>query len=271
MALIHCQFFSETLDLSMAMNVIVPQPASSRQMGIASPERKKHYPALYLFHGLSEDHSIWCRRTSIERYAAMYNLIIVMPEVHRSWYTDINGGGKYWTFISEELPAIAEQFFAVSPCREDRFVAGLSMGGYGAFKLALRRPDKFSAAASLSGVLDICDYTIQQIDQGNEEILRIFGRSSAIVGSDNDLFNLVRKAKAGGPPLPKLFQWCGTEDFLYKSNCAFRDLITPLGFDYQYHEGPGTHDWSCFDREIQRVLKWLPLRSTPRPEDACLL
>lgn len=259
MALMHCQFFSETLGLSMAMNVIVPQSTGSGQIGMASPERKERYPALYLLHGLSDDHSIWCRRTSIERYAAACNLVIVMPEVHRSWYTDMDSGGKYWTFISEELPALAEQFFHLSPRREDRFAAGLSMGGYGAFKLALRRPDKFSAAASLSGALDISDRAIQQTAQGGAELLRIFGQPEAIAGSDNDLFALVLKAKGGVHPLPKLYQWCGTEDFLYKANCAFRDHITPLGFDYQYHEGPGTHDWSCWDREIQRVLEWLPL------------
>jgi S-formylglutathione hydrolase FrmB len=255
----HCQFFSETLGLSMAMNVIVPQATSSRQIGIASPERKQRYPALYLLHGLSDDHSTWCRRTSIERYAAAYNLVIVMPEVHRSFYTDMSDGGKYWTFISEELPALAEQFFLVSSRREDRFAAGLSMGGYGAFKLALRRPDQFSAAASLSGAPDISDYAIQEAAQGNEELLHIFGRPDTIAGSANDLFELALKAKAGVHPLPKLFQWCGTEDHLYKANCKFRDHITPLGFDYQYHEGPGAHDWSCWDREIQRVLKWLPL------------
>ena len=261
MALIHCQFISETLGLSMAMNVIVPQSTSS---GLA-PERQKRYPALYLLHGLSDDHSIWCRRTSIERYAVAYSMVVVMPEVHRSWYADMDSGGKYWSFISEELPALAEQFFPISPCREDRFAAGLSMGGYGAFKLALRRPDKFSAAASLSGALDLSGYAIQQAALGNVELLRIFGRSDAIAGSDNDLFELVRKAKGGVHPLPKLFQWCGTEDFLYKANCAFRDHITPLGFDYQYHEGPGAHDWLCWDREIQRVLKWLPLRVAALP------
>lgn len=261
MALAHCQFFSETLGLSMAMNVILPQPASARQIGIAAPDRKSRYPALYLLHGLSDDHSIWCRRTSIERYAAAYGLIIVMPEVHRSWYSDSPTRGNYWTFISDELPSIAEQFFPISPRREDRFAAGLSMGGYGAFKLALRRPDKFSAAASLSGCLDLANRANEQAVQGNDELVRLLGTSGTIAGSENDLFFLAAKTSTGKHPLPKLFQWCGTEDFLYKGNIDFRDHITPLGFDYQYHEGPGSHEWSCWDREIQQVLKWLPLPS----------
>lgn len=262
MALVNCQFFAETLGLSMAMNVIIPQSATSRQIGIASPAQKTRYPALYLLHGLSDNHSIWCRRTSIERYAAAYGLVIVMPEVHRSWYADALSVGNYFTLISEELPAIAEQFFPISPLREDRFAAGLSMGGYGAFKLALRRPDKFSAAASLSGCLDLTSRAIEQAAQGNDELSRLVGPPDSIAGSENDLFYLATKASTGKHPLPKLFQWCGTEDFLYKGNLDFRDHIKPLGFDYQYHEGPGAHEWSCWDREIQTVLQWLPLATT---------
>jgi putative tributyrin esterase len=259
MALVNCQFFSESLGLSMAMNVILPQPASAKQIGITSPDRKTRYPALYLLHGLSDDHSIWCRRTSIERYAAAYGLVIVMPEVHRSWYADIPGGSNYWTFVSEELPAIAEQFFPISPLREDRFAAGLSMGGYGAFKLALRRPDMFSAAASLSGALNVTELAIQRVAQGKDEYLRVFGDPNTIAGSDNDLFALAHKAQSGESPLPKLFQWCGTEDHLIKANRDFRDHIKSLGFDCQYHEASGTHEWEHWDREIQQVLKWLPL------------
>lgn len=261
MALAHCQFFSETLGLSMAMNVILPQPAGTRQIGISSPGGRPAYPALYLLHGLSDDHSIWCRRTSIERHAAAYDLVIVMPEVHRSYYADIPCGGNYWTFISEELPAIAERFFPISPRREDRFAAGLSMGGYGAFKLALRRPDRFSAAASLSGALDIANLAAERSSQGNNELSQIFGRPETIPGSDNDLFALALRTRTAGQPLPRLLQWCGTEDFLFQDNRKFRDHIAPLGFDYQYHEGPGGHEWSCWDREIQRVLQWLPIAS----------
>ncbi len=259
MALMHCQFFSETLGLSMALNAIVPQAVGSGQIGIGSPAKKKSYPALYLLHGLSDDHSIWCRRTSIERYAAAHDLVIIMPEVHRSWYTDMAAGGRYWTYVSEELPSLCEHFFPISPCRENRFAAGLSMGGYGAFKLALRRPDKFCAAASLSGALDMARRCTDYVRDGSTEVIRVFGPAESIAGSDNDLFALAHKIKEGNLPKPKLFQWCGTEDFLYPDNCTFRDFIQPLGFDYQYHEGPGAHDWSCWDREIQQVLQWLPL------------
>ena len=110
---------------------------------------------LYLLHGLSDDDTIWLRRTSIERYVAPLGLAVVMPQVHRSFYTDEAHGNRYWTFLSEELPELVHHFFRLSRRREDTFVAGLSMGGYGALKWALREPERFAAAASMSAAADV--------------------------------------------------------------------------------------------------------------------
>ena len=110
---------------------------------------------LYLLHGLTDDHTGWQRYTSIERYADEAGLAVVMPAVHHSFYTDEVHGHAYWTYVSEELPALVHRLFRVSDRPEDTFAAGLSMGGYGAVKLALSHPDRYAAAASLSGTLDI--------------------------------------------------------------------------------------------------------------------
>src|SRR5690554_3142250 len=137
MALIQCNFYSESLGVSTAMNVILPQQTTT-QIGMNSRESGGRHRTLYLLHGLSDDHTIWLRRTSIERYVAALGIAVVMPAVNRSFYTDMHHGAAYWTFISEELPSLARSFFPLSDLREDNFVAGLSMGGYGSFKLALR-------------------------------------------------------------------------------------------------------------------------------------
>jgi len=150
MALLRCDFFAETLGLSTSMTVSLPQ-ATSAQIGMAGAAGAEDPPTLYLLHGLSDDDTIWSRRTSVERYVAPLGLAVVMPQVHRSYYTDEVHGNRYWTFLSEELPAVVDRFFRLSRRREDTFVAGLSMGGYGALKWALRDPDRFAAAASLSG------------------------------------------------------------------------------------------------------------------------
>ncbi|MFD0818010.1 alpha/beta hydrolase, partial [Micromonospora zhanjiangensis] len=154
MALMRCDFFSETLGLNTSMTVLLPQRTAT-QIGMSGATRDGDPPVLYLLHGLSDDDTIWLRRTSIERYVAPLGLAVVMPQVARSFYTDEANGNRYWTFLSEELPELCRSFFRLSDRREDTFVAGLSMGGYGALRWALRAPHRFAAAASLSGALDL--------------------------------------------------------------------------------------------------------------------
>ncbi len=257
MALIQCNFYSHVLDLSTAMTVILPQPPVD---SAARRKARQKHPTLYLLHGLSDDHTIWQRRTSIERYVEGWNLAVVMPDVHRSFYTDMANGYRYWTFISQELPAIARALFPLSPAWKDNYVAGLSMGGYGAFKLALTFPDRFSHAASLSGALDVVMDAQEADPEWRAELKTIFGRLSGIAGSSNDLFRLAKKMAASEGLKPRLYQWCGWDDELYAENVSFRERAEQMGLDLTYEEGPGGHEWSAWDQQIQRVLEWLPLR-----------
>ena len=254
MAFLQCDFFSEVLGLSCSMNVILPQQTIG-QTGIGNRQSGEKHPTLYLLHGQSDDHTIWMRRTSIERYVTHLGLAVVMPAVHRSFYTDMEAGYRYFTFVSEELPAIARSFFPLSDKREDNFAAGLSMGGYGAFKLALSCPDQFAAAASLSGAVDICRMKSDE----NPEHRNIFGSLDKLVGGKNDLVHLAKNVAASQGPKPMLYQCVGTEDFLYENNIHFRDTIQELGLDLTYEEGPGSHEWGYWDQMIQKVLEWLPL------------
>lgn len=267
MALIQCDFYSEVLGLSTSMNVILPQETQT-QIGMEGKASSGKHPTLYLLHGLSDDHSIWLRRTSIERYAAAYGIAIVMPNAHRSFYTDMKEGGQYFTFMTEELPRLAESFFPLSTLREDRFVAGLSMGGYGAFKLGMSLPHRYAAAASLSGATDLKHmYNVRA--QGDPvwkaEVYRMFGTLEEMQGGPNDLFHLATElAKLKSADIPKLYQCCGTEDFLYEGNIEFRDHVRKLGLELTYEEEPGMHEWGYWDMKIQNVLEWLPIRQQQR-------
>lgn len=251
MALLQCGFYSEVLSLSVSMNAIIPQA-----YGQDAARGGRKLPVLYLLHGLSDDHSTWLRRTSIERYADERGIAVVMPEVHRSFYSDIGTHRKYWTFISEELPAIAESLFPISSDRSGRFVAGLSMGGYGAFKLALRYPERYAAAASLSGALDFAGIGAFMGD----EALELFG-DRPVTGTDSDLFALAERlaGAASDAPRPALYQSCGTEDFLYDDNVRFLSHARSLALPLTYEEGPGGHTWAYWDDHIRKVLNWLPL------------
>lgn len=257
MALIQCDFQSEILKLACSMVVTLPERSLAATQSAAAPG----YPTLYLLHGLSDDHTIWQRRTSIERYADEKGIAVVMPAVHRSFYTDMTNGYRYWTYISQEVPARARDMFPLSTRRADNFVAGLSMGGYGAFKLALRYPERFAAAASLSGALDVANLINAPDPALRDEMRTVFGDLNAMAGSDNDLFHLAAQAARSGQPQPKLFQWCGTADHVYPANVKFRDFVRGLSLDYTYSEGPGDHSWKHWDAQIQNVLAWLPLKN----------
>jgi putative tributyrin esterase len=253
MALFNVSFYSNTLGMSMQMNVIYPQ-----RNDVVSD---KKIPVLYLLHGMSDDHSIWLRNTSIERYVSELNLAVVMPSTHLGWYTDMTHGNKYWTFISDELPKICHSFFNnLSQRREDNFVTGLSMGGYGAVKMGLGASNRFGAVASLSGALDVSAICLE--NQHTEEKpfwTNIFGDALSVSGSDNDLLALASNLKLSKEPLPKVYIWCGTEDFLYAQNVTMKEHLESLDYDLTYEESAGDHQWYYWDEQIQRVLQWLPL------------
>jgi S-formylglutathione hydrolase FrmB len=236
------------------MTVLLPRRTTT-QIGMAGHSSDEPPPVLYLLHGLSDDDTTWLRRTSIERYVAPLGLAVVMPQVHRSFYTDQAHGGRYWTFLSEELPQIVQGFFRVSDRREDTYVAGLSMGGYGALKWALRRPQRFAAAASLSGALDMASRSgLDDLEPGLTAT--IFG-TRQVAGSDEDLLALLDRADVASTP--PLYVACGTEDHLLGENERFLARARERGLPVTVDLGPGEHEWGYWDARIQDVLAWLPL------------
>ena len=260
MAFFDCHFFSDTLAMTVSAYVLVPQ-SSTKQIGSESGPDRAVYPTLYLLHGLSDDHTIWMRRTSIERYAAAKNIAVVIPAVARSFYQNMASGPQYWTFVSEELPRLMRQFFPLSAAREDNFVAGLSMGGYGALRLGLARPESFAAAASLSGALDFVGRLRSAGKPGSRVSLAEWQGVAGVnlEAGEGDLYALAERA-AHTANRPALWLDCGTEDELLPDSRDFHAHLDRLDYPHHYEEKPGLHDWRYWDGQIQRVLDWLPLR-----------
>ncbi|MDR1692013.1 MAG: esterase family protein [Oscillospiraceae bacterium] len=254
MSLLKLNFFSEALGRAVYVNVLLPQATTGKGRGWKAFETKPPFPVLYLLHGLSDDQDGWLRQTSIERYAEKRNLAVVLPTTDRGFYTDTAYGTNYFTYISEELPSVLKQYLPLSERREDTYAAGLSMGGYGALKLALRLPQRFSFAASLSGAANIA----ARINNGHitgdflKEMQSIFGET---IKPEDDVFSLLETAS----PKPKLFVCCGTDDALYESNDAFRTRAGELGYDITWRSDEGdAHEWGYWDRMIQVALNLLP-------------
>ena len=251
MALITLNFYSEALGIQTEVMVILPQKSSAGEIGIASKHQDTAYKCLYLLHGLSDDQTIWMRRTSIERYAAEYGICVVMPCGGRSFYSDTKYGPAYYTYIAKELPRRIQEFFRVSDKREDTYIAGLSMGGYGAMKIALREPEHYCACAALSPVCDLDTAG----DAGLSNLPQIlFGQDKT---PDYDSVLFLADKQMDNPHKPRIFMAIGTEDFLYDNAQPLRQKLTKNGYDFTYQEESGNHNWGFWDAKIQDALKWM--------------
>lgn len=244
-------FFEMTLGSS--------QLKCNTQVNVILPDRweGESFKTLWLLHGLSDNHTAWVRNTSIERYAASYGLAVIMPEVQRSWYADTGYGMNYFSYISDELFEFCNSHFkGMSTKREDNIIAGLSMGGYGALKVALTYPERYGYCASLSGALDICR---RGRNCAIEEWRAIFDYSMQspleLDGGKNDIFALATKNSEEKRSSPKLYLWCGTEDALIENNDRFHKHLCDLGIDHVYETSEGNHSWKWWDMHIQTALE----------------
>jgi putative tributyrin esterase len=237
MALIECRFFAEALQKHTALTVILP-------VGPKGP-----FPVLYLFHGLSDDHTTWSRRTAIERHLAGLPLAVVMPDGGRWWYADGPEKQKYESHILKDVIPFIEATFPVKKGPKGRAIAGNSMGGYGAIKFGLKHPRLFAAACSHSGAFWAGHECMPEF----VETVRLFGESPA--GGPGDLFTMAEKAR--GAALPAMRIDCGKKDFCLKFNRAFHRHLTRLGIRHEYKENPGGHNWECWDEQVKGTIAFV--------------
>jgi len=248
MALIRIDHVPETVKVNLPLNVIVPDPG--RMGGVPVAERK----VLYLLHGLSEDASAWQRYSSIETLAASYGLVVVMPSMGRSFCIDQPNGQRYLTYLTDELPQYLADVFGLAPHRQDTFIAGCSMGGYGAFKAALLHPERYAAAASFSGVLSLAILQTLPDDPRQHEFAFLFGDLRKLSGSEHDPAVWLQRAATNSSLLPRLFIAVSRQEDIYPLSGMFHVACQSLGVQADYHEEDGGHDWFFWDAQIRRFL-----------------
>ena len=252
MALIQIDHDSDKVGVNLPLNLILPDDLTSG--GKPLEERK----VLYLLHGLSDDASAWQRYTNIEILARAHGLVVVMPTAGRSFYADMANGQAYFSYITEELPAWLAATFRISSARENTYVAGLSMGGYGAFKAAFLRPDLYAAACSLSGVLALNIFFAPPDKVENPALMHefdmIFGGLEGLSGSIHDPMTWLKNAASGSAPLPQLYAACGMEDDLLPLNRMFVHAAAQVGVPLHYQEESGGHEWIFWQRQIEKFI-----------------
>jgi putative tributyrin esterase len=244
MASCELKYRSQALEKATAATVLLPE----------GPQ-KGPFPVLYLLHGLSDDQTAWTRWTSIERYVRSLPLIVVMPDSGRGFYCDAEQGFAYETAIIQDLIGYVDTMFNTNRTRQGRALAGLSMGGYGAAKLALKFPEMFCGAVSLSGAMGFAHRAFPDPMERpwDREFARVVGTNP--VGGPNDLYALANALKETQRPALRID--CGTEDFLLADNRAFHAYLEKIGYPHEYDENPGAHEWGYWDRHIQEAITFL--------------
>ena len=262
MARLLVDYYSDIMRRCCQLEVIIPQVPGKKSGG-------KH-PVLYLLHGTFGDQTIWGRRTSLERYVNDYDIAVITPAGQLSAYANMARGERYLDHIAVEIPAVAKDMFPICGDRENTYIAGLSMGGYGAMKIGLLYPDNYAGIGALS-----CGnqpYFAQREGPDGEIIANrarlAFGKeklSGAIGDPKHDLFVIAGDNLNKGKKLPSVYMACGTEDRNMTNAVTVRDYFLSLEgnpYNFEFHTGPGAHDWEFWDIWIKHYLDTLDLEKT---------
>lgn len=261
MALIQVTFTSHSLMRTVPLMVVLPADKFDRDT--LRPERS--FPTLYLLHGVFGNCTDWVSGTRIQRWAQERDLAVVMPSGDNRFYVDQpDTADCYGRFIGEELVEITRRMFPLSRRRQDTFIGGLSMGGYGALRNGLKYHDTFGSIAALStanvtAVLDSYREDADNFLQSKAYIQGLFGPLDQVPGSDKDLYALADGLAGKREEQPRIYMACGTDDSLLTVNRNLAQRLKRDGFDLTYREAPGAHEWDFWDSQIKQVLEWLPL------------
>lgn len=248
MAFLEIEYHSEVLGMERYVNVIYPDVSS-----LAAKDREcQDIPVLYLLHGMGGNENSWRKRTAIERLLRRTNLIVVMPSTDLAWYTNTKYGLDYYTALAEELPQVLQRFFPnMTKKREKTFIAGLSMGGYGAFKQALLT-NRFAYAGSFSGALDFDKQALlDNTDEKPSYWQGIFG--------DFEPQHLLVNMVPQHDQKTKFYAWCGQEDYLFTANQTGVAALRQAGLAVDFQVGHGTHDWYYWEKQLEVFLDMLPI------------
>jgi S-formylglutathione hydrolase FrmB len=185
-------------------------------------------------------------------------LAVIMPNGYNGFWADAKTGQNYMTYVTEELPGLCERWFPLSPRREDRFVAGFSMGAFGALLAALNNPRRFARAGAISPVTDLSPhYGGPRNPKLTVDLPWIFGDPEEYRSGPGNLFAAAERAAASGEGTPEFLITCGREDSLYEGAEKLAGRLAELGLSSRFHPAGGIHDWTYADRALQTILDWL--------------
>lgn len=235
----------------------------SKVLGRAVPVRVlvphgSNMKCLFLLHGYGGDENQWAINSIIAQLAAQHHLVAVMPSCGDGYYEDTQENIP--AFLGEELVSYVQENLPVSEARNDRLLAGVSMGGFGSLLIGAKYPTTFGKIASFSGAFIIPDVVI-----GNQGVLgpaepdyfrKVFGDFETLEGSSRDPIAEALRANQQHL-LPPVYFVCGTEDVLYSGNWKAFQSLSGQGAPTIWHSQPGRHEWSFWNSVLPQVINWL--------------
>ncbi len=263
MAILHVRFLSQALKRTVPCVVILP---SDKIMSYGRSQREKRpLKTLYLLHGLIGDCNDWTLNTNIQRMAEDRNLAVVMPSGENRFYVDGHTpNSNFGEYIGRELVDVTRSMFPLSHGREDTFIAGFSMGGFGAIRNGLKYYNTFGRIAVLSGALQMFEVPPKQVPGWSLfDEHAAFGDIALAAETDRNprtAFNLMKAATNGERAFwPKLYMACGEQDALLPVNRSLCDFLRQGGMDVTWTQTSGGHNWDFWRAQLKEVLDWLPL------------
>lgn len=265
MSTIHVEFRSNALTRPAEFWMFLPEKLPEEIFGPNS-----HYSrppkTLILLHGYTGNSSDWLYHSPAAELSMKYNLAIVMPTGGISFYLDRPGvGNAYCRFVGEDLPDYLSGTFGLAKNKQDTFIAGNSMGGFGALHTALAYPERFGCGIGLSSALIVHQVAGMKPDDSINKrnvaadyayYLETFGDPAKVLDSKNNPETLVKALKADGKDIPRLFMACGTEDFLLNQNREFHQFLVDQKVPVKYVEDTGVHDWAFWNKMIEPAVQW---------------
>ena len=250
--MVDVTFRSAALSRDMPYRAILPLKISA----------EKKLPVIYLLHGGGGGYRDWTNYSDVAQYAER-GLILIMPEGNESYYVNSadHPEDRYEDYIVHDLIADVESKFPVASGRSTRAIAGVSMGGFGAVTLALKHPDLFGFAGGMSSALDVPSrpFSAKRIGQWRHH-RSIFGSWKGQHQQENDPLVLVRSAVP--EQTPYFFLTCGEQEGLLSINRKFASLLQQRHFNYEFHSGPGGHDWNQWNSHVPDLMDSLMLHVT---------
>ena len=253
--------YSKTLHMDTQLGVVLPQDSRPHHEGALMPglAPRRVPKTLILLHGLTDSASVWGRRTSIERYAELYDIAVIMPEVYKSYYQNMQYGENYFDYIADELPQLCKNLFNVSIAPEDLMIAGLSMGGYGALRCAFTYPERYYCCGAFSAGCDVKAVRDRQATgsgpaRGFEKTVPAIFGEKVDIPDESDIYWLADHLKDKEKKV-RLYMTCGRQDGLYPANQRLKEQLEHCDLEeFHYEDWDGVHEWGYWDVAVQRFL-----------------